>query len=147
MNAIGFVKSRKKRKLKFNNQHKVPNEKANEIWGLPNEQLIKEVDLQYQNWHGVLAQKKTDPLLDSLKEQKTSILEEITSHPQYVEALEKLERTKNELITEELERIKEELKNTLEPYKEDADSFRSLFRLCMDELNNRIRKGIIKNDN
>lgn len=147
MNAIGFVKSRKKRKLKFNNPHKVPNEKANEIWGLPNEQLIKEVDLQYQNWHGVLAQKKTDPLLDSLKEQKTSILEEITSHPEYVQALESLERTKNELITEELERIKEELKNTTEPYKEDADSFRSLFRLCMDELNNRIRKGIIKNDN
>ena len=136
-------KFRKKRKPKFNNPHKVPNEKANEIWGLPNEKLIQEVDLQYRNWQTVVDQKKSDPQIDNLKNQKTNIVNEIVNHPKYVEAEESFKKIKEELITEELERVKEELKNASDPYREDIEHFRGMFRVCMDELNNRIKKGII----
>lgn len=148
MNALGFSgKYRKKKKQKFNNPYKVPNEKADEIFKLENEKLIQEVDVQYRNWQAVIVQKKTDPQVTDLKEQKTTIVEEIENHPKYVEAFENFKKIKEDLVTEELARIKEELKNTLEPYKEDIDHFRGMFRLCMDELNSRIQKGAISNGN
>jgi hypothetical protein len=145
MNTDAPGKFRKKRKSKFNNPHKVPNEKASEIWSLANEKLIEEVDLHYRNWQAVNSQKKSDPQVENLKDQKVNILNEIISHPKYVEAENNFQKIKEELITEEFERIKEELKNILEPYKEDIEHFRGLFRVCMDELNNRIQKGLINN--
>lgn len=131
------------RKKKFNNPYKVDNEKANEIRSLNNSELISRTAMEYKNWMASIDLKKNDAGLALLKEQISNINEEIEENPEYVKALEEFERIKEELVSEELARLKEEKKNLLQPYNEDTKTFKGLFQLSMDELNERRSKGLI----
>lgn len=140
MNGAG---RRRGKKPKFNNPYKIPNEKASEVWGLPNKELVERIDVEYRNWQAVIRLRKDDAGISSLKEQKNHIQDEIKSDPRYLKAEAEFQAIKEELITEELARLDEELKNLLQPYNEDAKSFKGLFRLCIDELNRRRTAGLL----
>ena len=43
---------------KFNNEYKVPNEKADEIRNLNNKELVNKASVDYQNWQAAIRQKK-----------------------------------------------------------------------------------------
>ncbi len=47
-----------KKKDQCNNAYKVPNDKADEIWRLSNEQLISKATIEYNNWTYTETEKK-----------------------------------------------------------------------------------------
>lgn len=133
-----------KRKSKYNNPYKIPNEKANEIYGLSNEELVKRTNIEYKNWLAAQKQKKDDPQIATVKEQIKELQEsEIKGDTEYQELAAKLEEMKFNLTSEDLARFKEELKNLTDPYNEDIKSFKSMFQLAMDEISRRREAKIL----
>ena len=128
---------------KFNNEYKVPNDKANEIRGFNNKELVNKASVDYQNWQAVIRQKKADTDIKSTKDQIKDLTEEMKTNPEYQKAEEEFKTKKEELITEDHARLKEELKNLNEPYNEDVKSFEGLFKLAMDEIDERKRSGVL----
>ena len=128
---------------KFNNEYKVPNEKADEIRNLNNKELVNKASVDYQNWQAVIRQKKADTDISSTKDQIKDFMEEMKANPEYLEAEDNFKTKKEELVTEDHARLKEELKNLNEPYNEDVKSFESLFKLAMDEIDERKRSGVL----
>lgn len=133
-----------KKKEKYNNPHKVLNEVANAVWAMDNDELISKTSLEFKNWKMHEKNKKADGKLERLKEEKKEAEAEINSHPKVIELKEQLEQIKRELELEddgELARIKEELKNENADYNHDIKEAKSLFFLCMDEMNKRMDLG------
>jgi len=62
---------------------------------------------------------------------------------EYTEVSAVTDGTKEELVTEDHARAKEELKNLNEPYNEDIKSFENLFKLCMAEIKDRKSAGLL----
>lgn len=135
-----------KKKVKYNNPHKVPNEIAELVWNLDNQELISKTSLEFKNWKMHEKNKKNDGRIERLKEEKKEAESEINNHPDVLELKEKIEAKKRELELEddgELARIKEELKNEQAEYNHDIRETKALFFLCMDELNKRMDLGSI----
>jgi len=135
-----------KNKVKFNNEYKIPNEKADEIWRLSNKELINRIALEYKNWTATEAQKKDDPKIAALKNQIKELMDAMKEDPAYLEAEEQFQNRKDELESEELSRYREELKNESGPYREDVALYKGLFQLSMDELDKRKSSGLLKLD-
>lgn len=128
---------------KYNNKHKVPNEKANEIRSLNNKDLVDRVSMEYQNWEAVKRQKKGDEEITRTKDLIKVFTEDMKADPEYQKAEEEFKTKKEELITEDHARLKEELKNLNEPYNEDIKSFEGLFKISMEELEDRKSSGVL----
>jgi len=135
--------AKKRSRAKFNNPHKIPNDVATEIRQLNNEKLIARITLEYRNWVASQEAKKKDPELvkaaDMIKEAK----EEIKNQPEYQEMVEEHKSKLEAYMTEELARYTEEHKNLLQPFNEDIARFRGMFKVAIEELDNRKDKGII----
>lgn len=129
---------------KYNNKHKVPNEKVNEIRNLNNTDLVSRVSMEYQNWEAVKRQKKGDEEITRTKDMIKSFTEEMKANPEYQTAEEEFKAKKDELETPDHARLKEELKNLNEPYNEDIKSFEGLFKVSMEELDERKSSGILQ---
>jgi len=136
--------SKKKKKKKFNNPYKIDNTLADEIRNIPNDGIIERAASEYRNWMASEEQKKSDPEVVAVAAALKDIYEEIKSDPEYVKAKEEFDSVVESLVSEELERRKEELKNLKEPYLEDIKRFRGCFRLAMDEITERKQKGLMK---
>ena len=129
-------------KPKFNNEYKVPNQIANEIRGLSNKNLVDKATVEYQNWEAVKRQKKTDPDIKNAKDQIKEFVDEMKQNPDFIALEDEYKAKKEELVCEDHARLKEELKNLTEPYNEDIKSFESLFKLAMDEIDDRKSSGV-----
>ena len=128
---------------KYNNKHKVPNDKASEIRGLNNKELVDRLSLEYRNWETVKNQKKGDEDICRTKDLIKDFTESMKADPDYQQAEEDFKAKKEELITEDHARLKEELKNLNEPYNEDIKSFEGLFKISMEELEDRKSSGVL----
>jgi len=131
------------KKPKFNNEHKVPSDLANEIWGMNNKELISKSSLEYANWEAVKKQKKEDSEIIATKSMVKQLEEQMKEDPQYIEAEEKFKALKESLVTEDLARYKEELKNLNQPYSEDIRLYEGMFKVAMDEVNKRKKSGML----
>ena len=139
-----------KKRVKYNNPHKVPNEIAEKVWNMDNKELISKTTLEFKNWKMHEKNKKADGRLERLKEEKKEAEAEINSHPEVVELKEQLDAKKRELEAEDdgaLATIKEELKNENAEYNHDIKEAKSLFHLCMDEMNKRMDTGSLQKAN
>lgn len=136
--------AKKKKKEKFNNPYKIPNDIADEVRRLPNPELVGRAAQEYRNWMGAVRAKKVDGEVQRLKEDIKNVKKDITEHPEIVRLSEELEKKTQELISEELARMQEELKNANQPHNEDIKNFRDLFKLAMDEVNDRRDMGVLK---
>jgi hypothetical protein len=134
----------KKKKIEANNPFKVPNEKADEVRGLSNDDLIIRTSMEYQNLRAAERIKKNDPELQRLKEEVATFRSEIKNNPEVMELEEQLKNKKKELVEEDQARLEEELRNQAQPFNEDIQSFRSVFMLAMDEINRRREMGVLK---
>ena len=128
---------------KFNNSFKVPNEKATEIRRLPHKELVARASMEYENWMAVKMHKKLDAQLQNTRDEIKGYMDAIKEDPRYQELEEDYKTRKEELITEDHARAKEELKNLTEPYNEDIKSFENLFKLCMEEIKERKKSGLL----
>lgn len=133
-----------KKKKKFNNPHKVPNEEADELRNLGNEDLLQKLRNFHQNLIYAERAKKSDPEIMRIKEALVEFKEEIKNHPDVVEKEEALKAFKEGLVEEEQARLEEELKNIRQPIADDVTNSRNRFRFCMEELNSRCDMGIFK---
>lgn len=132
------------KKVKSNNPHKVPNEIAENVWRMDNQELLSKTSLEFKNWKMHEKNKKADGRIERLKEEKKEAEDEINNHPKILELKEQIEAKKRELELEddgELARIKEELKNEQAEYNHDIREAKALFFLCMDEINKRMDLG------
>jgi chromosome segregation ATPase len=128
---------------KFNNQFKVPNEKATEIVAASHKNLVTQASIEYENWQAVKSQKKNDPQIQNVRNELKELEAAIKEDPRYQELEDEYKTRKEELITEEHATLKEELKNLNEPYNEDIKSFENLFKLCMEEIKTRKEAGLL----
>jgi ribosomal protein S20 len=128
---------------KYNNPFKVPNEKSEEIRKCPHKDLIARASQEYENWQAVKRQKKNDPQIQNIKTQIKEFDKEIKEDPRYQELEEEYKTRKEELVTDDHARAKEELRNLNEPYNEDIKSFENLFKLCMEEIKERKDAGLL----
>jgi len=128
-------------KKKFNNSFQVPNDKAEEILQLPNKELAERSHLEYLNWQACVRVKADDPQIAKIKGSMQDINSEVKETEAYKTAKEEFDRVKEELITEELARYKEELSNVVQPFVEDIKAFRNQFRLAMGEISRRKEAG------
>ena len=128
---------------RYNNKHKVPNDKASEIRNLNNKELINRVSLEYKNWEATKNRKKGDEDIVQVKNQIKDCVEEMKANPDYKEAEDEFKAFKESLITEEHARFKEELKNLTEPYNEDIKAFEAMFKVAIEELDERKSSGIL----
>jgi len=126
-----------------NNKHKVPNEKANEIRNLNNQELVGRVSMEYKNWEGVKKAKKGDEDIVRTKDRIKDCVEAMKSDPEFKKLEDDFKAMKEALITEDHARYKEELKNFTEPYNEDIKAFEGLFKVSMEELDDRKASGIL----
>lgn len=135
--------AKKRRKERANNAHKIPNEVATEIRQLSNDKLLDRTTLEYRNWNASIDAKKKDPELlkawDLIKDAK----EEIKSQPEYQEMVERHKAEQEAYLTEELARYNEEYKNLLQPFNEDIARFRGMFKVAIEELDDRKKRGVI----
>lgn len=139
---------------KYNNPYKVDNDKATEIWELPNEELVKRLNREYQNIETNQKRKKNDPEIVRLTEEEKELKEAVQNHPRMVELKERHEQEQkaledtdpeiNQLLVD-LATVKEELSNERKEYTADTKEFKGLFRLCMDEVKFRIESGAMEN--
>ena len=133
-------------KVNYNNEFKVPNEKADEIWKLSNKELVNRVSLEYANWTATEEQKKNDTTITALKNQIKELQDAMKEDPAYLEAKEEFDRKKDELESEELASYKEQLKLENKTYQEDIGLYKGCFKLAMEELSTRKQKGLLNLD-
>lgn len=141
---MDFQKKSKKKGPRYNNVHKVPNEVADEIRRLSNDDLITRTTQEYTSWMGAEKAKKNDGEILKTKEDLTNLRKDIKNNPEFMKIEEEFQKKKSELITEEQAKLEEELRNLVQPHTEDIMSFRGKFRLAMDEVTNRKRSGALK---
>lgn len=143
-----YVKSQK-----FNNPYKIDSNKAIEIWNLPNEELVKRVNTEYQNIEVNDKRKKNDPEILKLAADEKELKEAIANHPNMLKLLEKQEEERKNLevmdpeinqYLNELTSVKSQLSNERSEYQRDAREFKGLFKLCMDEIKYRIDNGTLE---
>jgi hypothetical protein len=139
-------KPHRRSKSKYNNKYKVPNERADEIWSLSNKALVSRVNTEYNNWIMSEVYRKDDMGLCRLKDQIKQEEAAIKEDPEYIKLEEEFTRRKEELVTEELAKWKEELKNMAQPFNEEVAMFKNIFKLAMDELTRRKQEGLLKLD-
>lgn len=133
-----------KKAPKYNNPYKIPSDEATEIRSLGNKEIIERASLEYNSWTAAEREKKGDPSISSLREKLTEFKKDVNSHPDVVELQEQLDAKKNELIDEQQATIEEEIKNANQPLIENVNRFRGAFRVAMDEISDRHKKGILK---
>jgi len=124
-----FDAKKKSKRQKKNNPHNVPNDKANEIRGLSNDDLLNRLSLEYSNWIASEQNKKDDPEIRKVKEQLKDLSEQAKEDPQYIEMEAKL---------------KEKLEDILGPYSEDIKLFKGMFKVAIEEMGKRKKEGLMK---
>lgn len=132
------------KKVKFNNKHLCPNDVADEIRRLSNQELVGRVSQEYKDWMGYVKAKKNDGEILRTKEEITSLRKDIKENPEYIKLEEEFKKKKEELVTEELARLEEELKNLNQPHTEDIKAARSRFRVSIEEVSKRQDAGVLK---
>lgn len=132
-----------KKRAKYNNKYKIPNDTADEIRKLSNEKLLDRTTLEYRNWEGAMEAKKKDPELLRQWELLKNAKDDIKNQPEYQEMIERHKAEIEEYMTEELARLNEEYKNLLQPFNEDVARFRGMFKIAIEELDDRQKRGII----
>lgn len=139
---------------KFNNPYKVDSDKAIEIWNLPNDELVKRTNLEYNNIDANEKRKKNDPEIVKLTADEKELKTAIENHPNMIKLKEKheeelklLEDTDPDInqYLIELTTVKSELTNERSEYSRDSREFKALFKICMDEINYRIDNGSMEN--
>jgi hypothetical protein len=133
----------KKSRAKYNNKYKIPNDKVLELRQLSNPELVGRCTLEYCNWVNTIKMKKDDAAIQNAKSAIKDIKESIKENPEFQELEAEFIKKKEELITEELAKYQEELKNLLQPYNEDVAHFRGMFKVAIEELDERKKKGLV----
>ena len=139
-----FDAKKKSKRQKKNNPHNVPNDKANEIRGLSNDDLLNRLSLEYSNWIASEQNKKDDPEIRKVKEQLKDLSEQAKEDPQYIEMEAKLKEKLEDILGEDGARFKEELKNLVQPYSEDIKLFKGMFKVAIEEMGKRKKEGLMK---
>lgn len=125
----------------FKNRYKIKEETFTEITRMSEVELATAMENYYLNWQTVVDQKKKDPRIKLLVDQRKDIMETINKDSEVVELTEKLKQLKFEKTTEELARIDSELSNERQPVNEDIKTFRSLFYTCADIKTKRFKNA------
>ncbi len=132
-----------KKRSKANNKYKIPNDIADEIRKLSNDKLLDRTTLAYRNWEASMEAKKKGPELLKQWELLKSAKDDIKSQSEYQEMIERHKAEVDEYMTEELSRLNEEYKNLLQPFNEDVARFRGMFKIAIEELDDRKKRGVI----
>lgn len=132
---------KKASRAKYNNHFQVPNETAEVILRLSNKELADRSHLEYCNWQSVVSQKKDDPQIMRAKSSLQDVNAQVKEDPRYIAAEEELKRIKEELVSEEMARLQEELRNVIQPFTDDLKAFKNMFRLTVAEISRRKDSG------
>lgn len=116
----------------YKNRYKIREEDFTEITRMSEAELAKAMENYYVNWQTVLDQKKKDPRIASLVEQKKNLRSTVEKDPEVLKLVEELKQKRFEKTSEEMARIDSELANERQPINEDIKSFRSKFYTCAD---------------
>lgn len=138
------MSKKKKDKVEVNNSFKVPNEKASEIRGLTNDELIIRASMEFENMRAAERIKKNDPELARMREEVAEFRSDVKNNTEVLELEEQLKLKKQELVEEDQARLEEEIRNHAQPFNEDIQSFKGCFMVAMEEINRRRELGVLK---
>lgn len=116
----------------YKNRYKIKDEEFTAISAMGDVELAQCMERYYVNFQTELENKKSDPKIKMLVEQRKNLKEVVEKDPLVVEAFQKLKELRHQLTSEELARIDSELLNERQPVNESIKDFRSKFYTCAD---------------
>lgn len=116
----------------FKNRYKIPEEEFTMITRMSEAEMGSEMEKSYIHWQTEVEQKKKDPQINLLVEQKKGLRETVEKDPEVVKAVENLKNLRFSKTSEEMARIDSELANARQPVNESIKLFRSKFYTLAD---------------